>query len=89
MSKKKYFIKYTRNFLNEYDLVWTYKNTVPGYERITRKDAIRKCVEERNRRKYDVNMSGYAPAYIVEYGELYYEPTPYEKETLTNPYIIE
>lgn len=68
---KKYYIKYPRNFGNEYDLIFT---TTPeedqraidqGYERIAKKQAISKCVAERWARKNDPAFSGYGSVIIL------------------------
>lgn len=72
---KNYYIKYPRNFGNEYDLVWIdaadaeniRKAMEAGYERITRKGAYAKISDEKYRRKTDYNFSGYAPVIILPY----------------------
>lgn len=72
---KNYYIRYPRNFANEYDLVWIdasdtdsiSRATEAGYERITRKEAYTKVSDEKYRRKSDVNFSGYAPVVILPY----------------------
>lgn len=64
--KKCYFVEYYLNFGNTYNLWWADSNcTVPdSFERISRKEAIKLCIEERQRRKYDSAFSGYASSYI-------------------------
>lgn len=72
---KSYYIRYPRNFANEYDLVWIdaadtdsiSRATEAGYERITRKEAYAKVSDEKYRRKTDSNFSGYAPVVILPY----------------------
>ena len=72
---KNYYIKYPRNFANEYDLVWIdatdtesiRKASEAGYERITRKSAYAKIADEKYRRKTDRNFSGYAPVIILPF----------------------
>lgn len=65
---KKYYVRYPRNFANEYSLVWSdSEHPIPednGWERITRKQAIYLAASEADRRKTDVNSSGYADEYI-------------------------
>lgn len=68
---KTYYIRYPRNFSNEYDLCYCEtpeqqkEAEDAGYERITRKEAIRKCSDERWAREHDQNFSGYGDADIV------------------------
>lgn len=72
---KHYYIRYPRNFANEFDLVWIEhtdtesinRATDEGYERITRTDAYNKISLEKWRREYDQAMSGYAPTAIIPY----------------------
>lgn len=72
---KNYYIRYPRNFANEYDLVWIdaadtdsiSRATEAGYERITRREAYAKVSGEKYRRKSDANFSGYAPTVILPY----------------------
>ena len=71
---KHYYIKYPRDFANEYELFSVVANTKleaelqqNGFERITRKQAERKCQSEKDRRKYDSNSAYYAPVYIESY----------------------
>ena len=73
---KYYYIHYPRNFSNEYALRSVEHGTAQeqflidrGWKRITRKEAENKCAQERDRRKYDRAMSGYAPATIEEFTE--------------------
>lgn len=64
---KKYFVKYPRNFANEYDLVYTTtadqaaRAAAQGYERITRADALKMCSAEKRRRRENPDFAGYAP----------------------------
>ena len=63
---KKYYIKYYADFANTYNL--GYAETPEeeahaeqnGWERITRREAERKCAAENQRRKTDEMFSGYA-----------------------------
>ena len=72
---KHYYIRYPRNFANEYDLVWIdaadaesiLAASESGYERITRKSAYAKISDEKYRRKTDCNFSGYAPVIILPF----------------------
>ena len=72
---KNYYIRYPRNFGNEYDLVWIDASDTEsilaaseaGYERITRKSAYAKISDEKYRRKTDPNFSGYAPVIILPF----------------------
>lgn len=77
---RKYWIKYTRNFGNTYNLCWTDGNDLHEneWERITRKEAETKAREERNRRKYDRSFSGFASACICKHGyDVYGDDTTY------------
>ena len=76
MTMKRYYISYPRNFTNEYVLRSVEHGTKQekflidrGWERITRKEAESLCARERDRRRYDRAMSGYAPATIEEFTE--------------------
>lgn len=66
--KRKYYVIYTDNFANTYDLVYTTPETehlLPdGAERITRNEAIRLCRAEIDRRKYETSSSGYADTHV-------------------------
>lgn len=72
---KHYYIRYPRNFGNEYDLVWIEaadtenirKASEAGYERITRKSAYAMISDEKYRRKTDPNFSGYAPVIVLPF----------------------
>lgn len=72
---KNYYIRYPRNFANEYDLVWIdssdtesiRKASEAGYERIPRKSAYAKISYEKYRRKTDHSFSGYAPVIILPF----------------------
>ena len=70
-TMKTYYIRYIRNFSNEYDLCYCETPEErkaaegAGYERITRKEAIRKCANERWAREHDQNFSGFGDADIV------------------------
>jgi len=64
---KHYLVNYWKDFGNTYTLAWTEAGSAEeqaaienGWERITRKEAIRLCVEERERRRTDEAFSGYA-----------------------------
>lgn len=68
---KRYYIRYPRNFANEFDLRYVDSAEAEqeairqGYERITKKQAIEKCRAERWARKNDPAFSGYGSAIIV------------------------
>lgn len=72
---KHYYIRYPRNFANEYDLVWVDPANTDsirrarecGYERITRKDALRKISNEKYARIHDQNFSGYGSIRILPF----------------------
>ena len=65
--RKTYWIKYPRNFANEYTLISATTEAqrkilkAHGYERITLKRVRELCSLERWRRKTDPAFSGYAP----------------------------
>lgn len=65
-------------FGNEYSLVYCgnsideEKAQAQGYDRITRKEAIAKCIAERRREKENPMFSGYASRYIYPYMDDYY-----------------
>lgn len=73
---KTYHIRYPRNFANEYDLCYcetaaeAKEAEAAGFERITRKEAIRKCANERWAREHDQNFSGYGSADILPWSYL-------------------
>ena len=61
---RKYWIVYGGNFRNVYSLFYTENKEdeaklFPGAERITREEALRKCREEKDRRKYNPMFAGY------------------------------
>lgn len=69
---KHFYIRYSRNFRNEYSLAWVESGSAAektmqedGWERINRKTAIRKCMEERYRQKTEPAFSGYADSIIL------------------------
>lgn len=70
-AKRTYHILYPRNFSNEYNLYYCTSDkereeiAAAGYERITLKEAVRKCSNERWARKHDPNFSGYGSADIL------------------------
>lgn len=77
---KHYYIRYPRNFANEYSLFSVEANSASekllvelGFERITRREADNLCWHERYRRQYDRTMSGYAPATIEPFEGSDYE----------------
>lgn len=93
---KQYFIKYPRNFNNEYSLRWAEKNSAEaaeaiesGYEPITRKAAIEKCRAERWARKHDQAFSGYGSAIIVHLDFEGGESEAREQLTTSDGYIYE
>lgn len=72
---KKYFIKYPRNFANEYYLVFAEKDeeiarlTETGFERIPLKEVRELCALEKHRRKTDPAFSGYATTEPISFRE--------------------
>ena len=68
--KKQYFVHYTRDFGNCYCLLYAeypedFAALPDGAERITRREAVQLCREEKYRRKYDDSSSGYASNVIT------------------------
>lgn len=72
-AKRKYWIHYYKDFSNTYNLCYTETSDEEkrmedkGWERITRKEAVNKCVAERRRRKEDAMFSGFADAVILPF----------------------
>ena len=70
-TKRTYHINYPRDFANEYSLCYCTSDqereeaTAAGYERITLKEAIRKCSNERYARKHDPDFSGFGSTDIL------------------------
>lgn len=72
---KLYFIRYPRNFANEFSLAWIdsddesrIKKAISyGYERIARKEAYRKVRAEKYARRVDPAFSGYGDIIIMPY----------------------
>ena len=66
---KKYLIMHG-DFANVYDVrhVDRAEEIPEGWEQITRAEAIKKCVQERARRRFDASSSGYAPAEVLPLG---------------------
>ena len=70
---KTYYIKYPRDFANEYDLCYCEtseerkKAEENGWERISRKDAINNCRMEERRRECDPSFAFYAPTQIIPF----------------------
>ena len=70
---KKYYIEYTRNFSNTYNLYWADESNADcvteNMERISREIALNMCSQEDYRRKYDQSCSGYADnrIYPIDY----------------------
>lgn len=63
---RKYFIRYPRNFANEYQLAWCYDIPVGGdWQRITRGEALFFAKREAERRKDDPSFAGYADTIIA------------------------
>lgn len=79
---KNYYIKYPRNFSNEYDLCWidsadtksAEEAVERGWERITRKEAFRKISNEKYRQSTDYAFSGFAPTVIIPYSVFFDGP---------------
>ena len=72
---KKYYIEYTKNFSNTYNLYWADEtnadSVTENMERISREEALSLCAQESYRRKYDQACSGFADNKIspVDYSE--------------------
>lgn len=68
--KKAYYVEYYRDFGNTYNLYWLPDGEpAPArFERITCKQAIELCKQERYRRRYDQAFSGYADTWVWPYG---------------------
>ena len=71
MTYKKYWVKYSGEYRNEYSLVWTDGADKPeegkGWERITRKEAEWLCLRELRNRKFNPEFSGYGDTEILPY----------------------
>jgi len=61
---KHYFVRYPRDFANEYDLGWSYDESVPGWERITRREAVAMARAEVWRCRWTPTLSGCAPVLV-------------------------
>lgn len=73
---RNYYVKYTNNFHNTYNLCYVEDDETPpsgDWTRISRKEAISLCVAERDRERYDNQFSGFADSYIFPYKECYSE----------------
>lgn len=93
---KKYYLGKTADFANTYDLVWAdgeeMEKAVPEeYERITRAEAIRLCVQEKERQRYDPAFSGFAPTciYPADYRAIISGPIENSRRHCLNGYIWE
>ena len=71
LGRRRYYISYYKNFANTYDLYYA-ENTdevrlaeEKGFTQISRKEAERKCSEEKFRRKYDPSFSHFASIHII------------------------
>lgn len=70
---KTYYIRYPRNFANEYNLCYCESADerkaaeADGWERVTRDCAIKACREENWRREKDPSFSGYADNTIIPF----------------------
>lgn len=67
---KKYYVRYTSNFYNEYQLAWADdEHPIPdpednGWKLITKKEAVSLAEEATLHRRVYANFSGYADEYI-------------------------
>lgn len=67
---KKYYVQYYKDFANTYNLAWAETPEQiklaedTGYEQITRKEAERLCVNEKEARTSDPAFSGYGDTAI-------------------------
>ena len=66
---RKYYVYYYRDFANTYELYWASTPEMEAAlpreaEQISKKEAVRLCIAERERRKYDAAFSGYASTHI-------------------------
>lgn len=83
--KRSYWVRHG-DFGNVYSLRWSYGFVDDNdFVKISFRDAVRLCVQERRRRKNDESFSGYADTYIYPFGvdhesDLYYDDK--------NPYIL-
>lgn len=89
--RKNYYVRYGFG-RNEYRLMWSYKNDVPHWEKITFNEAKRLCKEENQRRKTDLSFSGYADRFI--YPEGFTDTDTYDwlcgrHWTVYNKYVVE
>lgn len=68
---KQYYVRYTRNFANCYDLVYAETEQEKreaeenGWERVSRAKAFSLCADENYRRKHDPAFSGFASTVIL------------------------
>lgn len=87
---KKYVVKY-HGFSNVYTLAYTDTPELlsdalaHGYEQITRKEAIRLCAAENERRKFDPAFSGFGDKRVYPYDAELHDPNNYTP----NGYIME
>ena len=96
-GRRKYWIQYYRDFSNTYNLCYTETDTEAkqaeeaGWERITRQEAIDKCIAERRRRKEDAAFSGFADIVILPFSydtdEDYWVNDP--RMVMNGSYIVE
>lgn len=67
-TRRAYYVRYPRDFANEYSLRYTVgaaeMSAEDGWERITRREAERLARAERARRRWEPSRSGYADADI-------------------------
>lgn len=67
-ARRAYYVRYPRDFANEYSLRYTVGGAElsanDGWERITRREAVRLARAERERRRWEPERSGYADADI-------------------------
>lgn len=92
---KKYYVVYTDNFANTYNLYWTdsaemEKMLPDGAEQISRKEAIALAAREKRARKENPNFSGYASdtIYPADYDDAK-APFIDRYYTLVDGYILE
>ena len=89
--RKHYYVNYYRDFANAYNICWTDSEAEDkeaeeqGWTRITRKEAIGLCVDERERRKYDQAFSGYADMLVYPWD---YSDERYPEIEIEDSYFV-
>ena len=92
---KHYYINYYRNFSNTFTICWVEAGSKeekeierdPSWERITRKEAIRKCANERDSEK--IRNYSFGSTVIAPYGYIPYDTEKYIVEKNDCAYMRE